>query len=198
MKIVLATKNRGKAEEMKKILKGLEVELFTLEDFPPMELPPEHGSTFTENALVKARFVASRTNTISLADDSGLEVDALGGSPGIYSARYAGENASDEDNNKKLLGELKGLPPEKRTARFKCVISLVSPEGTEVTFEGSFEGVIADAPKGENGFGYDPLFFIPSEGKTSAELPSEKKNEISHRGQALKKMQIWLENHKNF
>lgn len=199
MKIVLATRNRGKAEEIKHILKGLGVEILTLDEYPSLELPPEAGLTFRDNALGKARFVALKTGLPALADDSGLEVDSISGAPGVFSARYAGTGASDEDNYRKLLGELAGVPEDRRTARFRCVVAFAEPGGGEASFEGSLGGVISTEPKGKNGFGYDPVFYLPEKKKTVAELSPDEKNVISHRAKALEKLKIWLtEKNKNF
>ncbi|HXI10473.1 MAG TPA: XTP/dITP diphosphatase [Thermodesulfobacteriota bacterium] len=192
-KILLATSNRGKIKEITHILEGLDLELVTLDDYPGLQLPPEAGSTFRENALIKARAASAEAGVAALADDSGLEVDFLGGRPGIYSARYAGAEASDRDNWLKLLKELEGVPVEKRTARFRCVVALVWTGGVEESFEGSLEGVIASEPKGTNGFGYDPVFFIPGTGKTAAELTPNEKNSLSHRAKALEKLKNSLE-----
>lgn len=192
-KILLATANRGKIKEIKHILEGLDIEIVTLDDYPGLRLPPEDGSTFRENALVKARAAASETGVAALADDSGLEVDFLGGLPGIRSARYAGDGASDRDNWLKLLKELEGVGREKRRARFRCAVALVWPDGAEEVFEGSFEGVISEEPKGTHGFGYDPVFFIPAMGKTAAELTPDEKNSVSHRAKALEKLKNRLE-----
>lgn len=191
-KLVLATKNKGKEKEIRKILEGTGIELLTLDDFPLVKMPPEEGATFTENAISKARHVAKETGLPALADDSGLEVDSLQGRPGVYSARYAGEGATDKDNYLKLLSELEGVEDKKRTARFKCSIAFISPDGVESVFEGTFEGIVAKAPSGERGFGYDPVFFIPELGKTAAEIPSEEKNKISHRAKALKKLKEFI------
>ena len=152
----------------------------------------EDGKTFEENALKKARFVANHLNMVALADDSGLEVDALNKRPGIQSARYAGENATDQENNRKLLKELNGIPIEKRQACYRCVVALVFPSGREEVAEGRCRGFIALEPKGNRGFGYDPLFYVPEYGKTMAELSSEIKNRISHRGRALVKLKARL------
>lgn len=192
-KILLATANRGKIKEIKHILEGLDIEIVTLDDYPGLRLPPEDGSTFRENALVKARAAASETGVAALADDSGLEVDFLGGLPGIRSARYAGDGASDRDNWLKLLKELEGVGREKRRARFRCAVALVWPDGAEEVFEGSFEGVISEEPKGTHGFGYDPVFFIPGMKKTAAELTPDEKNSVSHRAKALEKLKNRLE-----
>ncbi|MDO8427013.1 MAG: XTP/dITP diphosphatase [Deltaproteobacteria bacterium] len=190
-KVVIATKNKGKIAEIKSIFNIPSLEFLTLEDFPSIELPPEAGKTFADNALAKARHVALKTGLIALADDSGLEVDALGGRPGVFSARYAGENAADRDNYIKLLSELEGV--EDRRARFRCAVALSDPKDGDKTFEGVFEGVISKGPKGVGGFGYDPVFFVPDKNKTVAELTPEEKNSISHRAKALMKLKEWLE-----
>lgn len=193
MKIILATRNRKKIEEISEILKGPDTELLTLDDFPTLELPEEKGMTFKNNALRKARFIALKTNLAALADDSGLEVDILGMRPGVFSARYAGKDATDRDNIAKLLTELKGVPIERRGARFRCVIAYVEPGAGEVVFEGTLRGIIAEKPSGEGGFGYDPVFFLPDKNKTVAELSMEDKNAISHRAEALRKLKNWFE-----
>ncbi len=192
-KILLATANRGKIKEIKHILEGLDLEIVTLDDYPGLSLPPEEGATFRENALIKARGAALKTGVAVLADDSGLEVDFLGGRPGIRSARYAGAGASDKENWLKLLKELEGVPEEKRRARFRCAVALVWPDGGEEVFEGSFEGVILGEPRGGHGFGYDPVFFVPGMGKTAAELTPNEKNSVSHRAKALEKLKNRLE-----
>ncbi len=191
MKLVIATKNRSKARELGEMLKGLEVEVLSLADFPSVALPPEDGDTFTENALIKARAVFEATGLPSLADDSGLAVDALDGRPGIYSARYAGRNATDEDNYMKLLCELEGVPLGKRAARFVCALAYKDKVREEV-FEGEFRGRIAERPRGENGFGYDPVFEVERLGRTAAELSPGEKNAISHRAEALRRFKTWL------
>ena len=197
MKIVLATKNKGKLEEMRALLKGLEVEVLTLDDFPELTLPPETGSTFQQNALIKARAVTSATGVASLADDSGLCVDSLGGRPGVLSARYSDPGATDSRNNEKLLGGLMTTPTEKRSARFECSLAFVDTNGDETSFSGTLEGKIANDPRGKEGFGYDPVF-IPSDtndtggNSTLAELGPEIKNRISHRSRALEKFRAWL------
>jgi XTP/dITP diphosphohydrolase len=199
MKIILATTNRSKVEEIEAILGAPGLEILTLDDHPGLVLPPEEGITFKDNALAKARFVASATGIAALGDDSGLEVEALSGAPGVFSARYAGEGASDEENWKKLLEELKGVEPPLRSARFRCVLALVEPVGParpagggEHIFEGTLGGLISTAPKGCGGFGYDPVFFIPRLNRTAAELSPREKNSISHRALALAKLKIWL------
>ncbi len=193
MKIALATKNPGKIKEIHSILDGLPIELIGLCELSIEELPPEDGRTFEENALKKARFVSRTSGLTAIADDSGLEVDALGGRPGVYSARYGGR--TDEERYLKLLEELEGIPEQGRTARFHCVIALVSPGGVEKTFEGVLEGRITTAPRGNHGFGYDPVFYLPDKGKTLAEMRPEEKNLISHRAKALKKLRAYLSQH---
>ncbi len=182
--LLVATHNKGKLREYKELLRDLPVRLVYLDEVGIHEDVPETGSTFEENAVQKATAYARLSGLVTLADDSGLEVDALGGRPGIHSARYAGPNASDEDRIRKLLAELEGVPPEQRTARFRCVIAVASPEGDVIIAQGTVEGVIADAPRGHHGFGYDPIFYLPDRGCTMAELPPEEKNRISHRARA--------------
>lgn len=192
MKAVLATRNAGKAAEIREILSSTGLELLTLDDFPEIALPPETGDTFMENAVAKARFVADKTGLPALADDSGLEVDFLMGRPGVLSARYSGPEATDEKNVEKLLHELKGAPEHKRQACFVCVMAFASQGGEVRTFEGRLDGFIAQAPSGEKGFGYDPVFFAPTLDKTLAEVPMAEKNKISHRKQALEKFRKWI------
>ena len=188
-KLLIASTNKGKIKEVKAQLKEFDFEIVGLDSYPQLMNIKEDGNSFKENALKKARVSAKETSLLTLADDSGLEVDYLDGRPGIYSARYAGEDASDEENNKKLLEELKEVKKEDRTARFRCVMALVDPENEfNETVDGSCEGIILEESKGENGFGYDPLFYVKSKNKAMAELPAEEKNQISHRAQALKKM----------
>ncbi len=193
MKIVIATKNKGKLSEIKKILGSSSVAFLTLNDFPDAVLPEETGQTFLENAVAKAVFVARETGMTALADDSGLEVERLKGRPGVRSARYAFDGATDEENYRKLLTELKGAPHSERRARFVCVIALAEPGGSVNAFEGSLEGFITEGPKGSNGFGYDPVFFVPEKKRTAAEMSPEEKNSISHRGRALRKLKAWME-----
>jgi XTP/dITP diphosphohydrolase len=181
--LVLASRNAGKTGELRGLLKNFPVELKNLDDFgsiPPVE---EDGTTFDENAYKKAAFTAKVLGLPALADDSGLEVDALGGLPGVHSARYAGPNASDTDNSAKLSSEMKGKT--NRAATFVCVISIAVPAGMALTYEGRCEGLIAEAPAGENGFGYDPLFYYPPLKRTFAQLSVEEKNQVSHRGKAM-------------
>ena len=187
-KFVVATKNKGKLKEIAEILDGLNLEVVSMEQVGVDEDIEEYGSTFEENALIKAKEVYKRTGELVMADDSGLEVDFLNGAPGIYSSRFAGEGASDEDRNNKLLAMLKDVPFENRKARFVCAIAVVLPDGSHFTVRGTCEGYIAFEPIGTNGFGYDPLFFLPEYDKTAAQLEASKKHEISHRGKALKLM----------
>ncbi len=196
LKIVLATKNKGKIEEIKYILKetGIAdaVEIHSLSDFPDIPEIAEDGTTFSENARKKAETVAGYTGLTTIADDSGLEVDALNGAPGIYSARFAGEGASDADNIKKLLRLLEGVPKEKRRARFVCMIALATPGGAVKFMEGECRGIISEEERGTSGFGYDPVFIVPEYGKTFAELGADVKNKISHRAVALGKLTTYL------
>jgi XTP/dITP diphosphohydrolase len=192
--LLIATTNPGKAREMAAVLADLPgawrfLSLRELANAPPE--PVEDGRTFRENAEAKALYYARQTGLLSLADDSGLEVDALGGRPGVHSARYAGPQHSDEANNEKLRRELTGVPDEQRTARFRCVMALAQPDGRTWTTEGVIEGRIGHELRGTNGFGFDPLFVLPS-GQTQAEIAPEQKNEISHRGQATRKMKAIL------
>ncbi len=186
-KLLVATNNPGKIKEIKENFKNLKLNIIGLSDLEEDLEVEEDGQTFAENALKKARIRAEKTDLLTLADDSGLEVEYLDGKPGIYSARYAGEDAGDEENNEKLLAELEGLPLEERFARFVCCAALVDLEtGAEHTVEGICQGVILNSPRGKGGFGYDPLFFIPQKNKTFAELSLAEKNEISHRARALR------------
>ncbi len=186
-RVVLATGNRGKLEEMRALLADLAIDVVAQSDLS-VESPPETGTTFVDNALLKARHAAEVTGLPAMADDSGLVVRALGGRPGVYSARYAGENASDEDNVDKLLREMLGA--EDRAAYFHCALVLVSgpSDAKPIVVEASWHGEIAELRRGEGGFGYDPVFIDPELKRHSAELPAEVKNERSHRGQALKEM----------
>ncbi|HEC67818.1 MAG TPA: XTP/dITP diphosphatase [Candidatus Desulfofervidus auxilii] len=193
MKLVLATRNKGKIAEIKKLVSDLsQVELVSLDDFQNLPDIAETGKTFKENALIKAKEIASFTGHWALADDSGLVVDYLQGAPGVYSARFSGEKATDEQNNAKLLALLKDVPWEKRQAKFVCVIAICNPKGQCYTLEGECKGYIALEPKGTYGFGYDPVFFVPAYGKTMAELEPEIKNQISHRAMALKQLKPLL------
>ena len=185
--LVLASGNKGKLAEFQRLLEGLDVQIHSMKEYPEIGEIVEDGSTFAENALIKARAVCKATGKPAMADDSGLAVDALNGAPGIYSARFAGEQRSDADNNAKVLQLLEGVEDSKRTARFFCVIAIVLPDGREYTAEGTCEGTILRALRGEGGFGYDPLFYVESLDKTFAELTMEEKNRISHRGHANRK-----------
>jgi len=191
--VIVATQNRGKVREIKKVIKGLGFQILSLNDFSGVPQLEEDGKSFLENALKKARFYSRYFGRLTLADDSGLEVDVLKGRPGVYSARYAGEGGSTQENNRKLLKEMEAIPLSKRGARFKCVLALVSPEGKEAVVEGSCRGRIGFKEVGKKGFGYDPLFVLPSYGKTMAQLSVEEKNRISHRGKALRKLRKIIE-----
>ncbi|TLQ07627.1 XTP/dITP diphosphatase [Marinilactibacillus psychrotolerans] len=193
-KIVIATGNKGKAAEFKSIFKKFGFEIQTLLDYPELDEIDETGDTFAENALLKAEGVSKALNTIVLADDSGLKVDALQGQPGIYSARFAGEEKNDAKNNAKLLGELSELPFEERTAHFHCTLALAAPDKESMTIEGELDGYILGVPRGQNGFGYDPLFYVSEKDKTLAELTHEEKNNISHRAIAVRNLEKVLEN----
>jgi XTP/dITP diphosphohydrolase len=181
--IVLATRNEGKVKEFRQVLGAFDIDLRSLNDFGPIPEAVEDGDTFEENAYKKALFTARVLGLPAIADDSGLVVAALGGAPGVYSARYAGAKASDRDNIEKLLQAMAGQSD--RRAAFHCVISLAVPTGPALTYEGKCEGTITAAPVGRDGFGYDPVFFSPELGKTFAESTIEEKNKISHRGRAL-------------
>ncbi len=181
--LVLATRNPGKTREIRELFKDFPVDIKSLGDFGPVPNAEEDGSTFDENAYKKASLTARILGLPALADDSGLEVEELGGAPGVFSARYAGLSATDEKNNAKLLREMKGKT--NRVAAFKCVISLAVPSGVALTYEGRCEGLITEAPSGENGFGYDPLFHFPPLKKTFAQMTAEEKNGVSHRAKAL-------------
>lgn len=193
MKIILATHNRDKEKELQISLKGMNIEVLSLFDFPEIGDIEETGTTLLENSLLKSRLVFRKTGIPTIADDTGLEVDFLDGAPGVYSARYAGNNVSYKDNVNKLLIELEGIPSEKRTARFRTVITFVD-ENQEMSTEGYIDGIISKSIKGDGGFGYDPIFFVPHLGKTFAELSSIEKNKISHRGIALQKLRKILIN----
>ena len=192
--MIVATRNKGKIREIREAMKGLGLRIHTLSDFPVVPEIKEDGESFAENALEKGRFYSKYFGKMTIADDSGLEVDGLNGLPGIYSARYAGEKASSQENNRKLLREMEGLPISRRGARFKCVLAVVSPDGREVIAEGSCRGRIGFREKGKRGFGYDPLFVLPKYGKTMAELSLEEKNRVSHRGKALRKLKKIITN----
>lgn len=183
--VVLATRNQGKIREISALLKDFDLTVQGLDQYPDIGEIPETGETFEENARIKAEAVSRATGLVALADDSGLAVDALEGAPGVYSARYSGENATDQTNNDKLLRALSGTPEHERTARFVCVMAAMAPGGEHIEARGEWEGHITTAPRGEGGFGYDPLFIDPELGRTSAELDPATKNARSHRGRAL-------------
>jgi len=185
-KIVLASNNPGKAREFSQLLAGLDIQVVPQSDFNVEEVE-ETGLTFVENAILKARNAARHTGLPAIADDSGIEVDALNGAPGIYSARFAGAGATDTDNLNKLIGDLAAINNAPRTARFQCLMVYMrhADDPTPLICQGTWEGEIIDAPRGNNGFGYDPVFFVPPEQCTAAELTSDRKNSLSHRGQAL-------------
>ena len=191
--MLLATRNAHKAEEIGRITRGLGIEWVHLGAFPDIPEVEEDGATLEDNAAKKAVLPARASGLWTLADDSGLEVEVLGGQPGVRSARYAGDGCDYDANNVKLLEALKGTPAADRRAAFRCVMALASPEGRVILEQGKVDGVIADAPRGRGGFGYDPLFLLPEEGKTFAELSSEEKNRISHRFRALDAMRPHLE-----
>jgi XTP/dITP diphosphohydrolase len=198
--IVIATRNPGKTAEIRDLLDGFPIDIKNLSDFGPIPDVEEDGTTFEENAYKKSSFTARVLGYPALADDSGLTVPALNGAPGVFSARYAGENATDEDRCRKLLSEMKGR--RDRRAAFECVISLAVPSGPALTYEGRCEGQLVEAPAGANGFGYDPIFFYPPCNKTFAQLTREEKSRVSHRGKALQdlreefeKVMTWIRRH---
>lgn len=183
--LLIATTNPGKVVEIRQALEGLGLTLLSLADFPNPPEVTEDSDTFEGNARKKAQHYARWRGTPALADDSGIVVEALGGRPGVHSARYAGQEATDEDNRRLLLKEMSDVPDGHRSASFVCVLVLVQPDGRELVAEGRVEGQVTRAPRGTGGFGYDPLFFVPSLGRTTAELTLAEKNKISHRGRAL-------------
>lgn len=187
-RIIFATGNKDKLREIREILADLDIEVVSMKEAGIDIDIVEDGTTFEENAIIKAKAIYQVTGEAVLADDSGLEVDYLNKEPGVYSARYMGEDTSYHIKNKSLVDRLEGVPDEKRTARFVCVIALVTEDGQVITTRGNYEGIIGYEEKGENGFGYDPIFYVPEYGCYSAELSREKKNEISHRGKALRLM----------
>jgi XTP/dITP diphosphohydrolase len=198
--LVIATRNKGKTKEIKALLKDFPVNIKNLDDFGPIPHSEEDGDSFDENAYKKASFAARILGLPALADDSGLIVEALDGAPGIHSARYAGENATDEQRYLKLLEDMKGK--SNRKAAFECVISIAAPTGPALTYEARCEGLITTEPAGSNGFGYDPIFFYPPYNKTFAQITGEEKNRISHRGKALAELKsefdkvlIWIRQH---
>lgn len=193
MPLLLATTNPGKLREIRQMCAGRGWEWHGLDEFPHVAAAIEDGTTFAENARRKALHYAAETGLCTLADDSGLEVDCLGGAPGVHSAHYAGLPRDDAANNRRLIAALHGVPPERRTARFRCVMALARPGGILAETCGSLEGHIVDEPRGTNGFGYDPHFLVPHLARTLAELPADAKNAISHRGQALRQMLARME-----
>ena len=188
MELFLATRNEGKIREIRELLKGSEISITSLRDYPDAPEVVENGETYRDNAFKKARFFTRWTGKLTLADDSGLEVDYLKGRPGVFSARYAGDGGDDRENNRRLLRELESIPREKRGAVFRCVMTLVAPWGDEEVVEGECRGQISLEERGERGFGYDPIFIIPRYGKTVGELSITEKNRLSHRGKALRKL----------
>jgi len=186
-RLVIASGNKGKIREIKEILKDLPLQVVSMKELGFIPEFDEKGATFSENAMIKAKTLSSVTEGIILADDSGLEIDFLNGAPGIFTSRFAGEGTSQEEKNNKIINLLKGIDKKYRTARFVCAIAVVS-EDFSFTVEDSVEGIISEEPRGNAGFGYDPIFFVPEYGKTFAELPEETKNKISHRAKALEKL----------
>ena len=196
-KIVFATGNAGKIKEIQMILADMGMEVLSMKEAGISIDIEENGKTYEENAMIKARAVAACTDAIVMADDSGLEIDYLNKEPGIYSARYLGEDTPYSVKNANLIERLAGVPDEKRTARFVCAIAAVLPDGTELTTRATIEGRIDYEEKGSNGFGYDPIFYVPQFGKTTAELTEEQKNQVSHRGKALELMKEELRKYEN-
>ncbi len=193
MHIVLATRNQHKKQELIALLRGLDITIRTLDDFPEAPEVIEDGDTCEANAMKKAVEIARYTGLTAVADDTGLEVDALGGRPGVFAARYAGEQATYEDNCRKLLHELQGIPAERRRGRFVTVAAIATPDGKQMSATGVLEGVIAEEPTGSHGFGYDPVFVLPEYGQTLAQLSPEVKNRISHRARAFTQAKTLLE-----
>ncbi len=189
--LIVATENPHKLDEYAALLRDVPATLSGLSGHG-IQLPEETGETFAENALIKARYCARATGSCALADDSGLEVDALGGEPGVRSSRWAGPGRSDADRVRFLLERMNGMPEAERTARFRCALAVVTPDGGEHVWEGALEGKLASAPIGNEGFGYDPVMYLPELGLTVAELPPERKNEISHRARAVQAALPWL------
>jgi XTP/dITP diphosphohydrolase len=189
VELVLATGNKHKLKEFQAFLSGAAIRIVSLEAYPGCPAAVEDGETFVDNALKKARTVAAYTGRMAMADDSGLEVDCLGGAPGVWSARYAGPGSTDEDNNRRLLRELAGVPDAGRQAQFRCVIAVVDPAGAELTVAGGCRGRIVHAPRGTRGFGYDPLFLDETSGMTFGEMNSDQKNAVSHRARAVRALE---------
>ncbi|PIC97652.1 non-canonical purine NTP pyrophosphatase [Sporosarcina sp. P26b] len=190
--VLIATNNKGKAKDFEVLFRPLGITVLTLQDIEESIDVEETGTTFVENAVLKAETVANLLGKVVIADDSGLEVDALNGEPGVYSARYAGEPSDDEANIDKLLANLVEVPETARQARFRCVLAIAGPNIETTTYSGSCEGVITDQRQGTNGFGYDPIFYVPNKEKTMAELSAEEKSAISHRGAALAQLKEQL------
>jgi XTP/dITP diphosphohydrolase len=191
--VIIATKNRGKAREFEDIFRSRGYVIRTLLDYPEIADIEETGNSFEENAILKAEAVSKQLNIRVISDDSGLMIDALEGRPGIFSARYAGEQKDDEANIDKVLKELSGIPTNKRTARFYCALALAAPGQKTLTVSGTCEGRIHEERRGTNGFGYDPIFFVPEKGLSMAELSGDEKNQISHRANAIKQMDMMLD-----
>ena len=187
-RLIFATGNKDKMKEIRMILGDLDYEILSMKEAGITADIVEDGKTFEENAQIKAKAISKLANCLVLADDSGLEVDYMDKQPGIYSARWMGEDTSYDIKNKKIIENLEGVPDEKRTARFVCAVAAAFPDGRVITKRGTIEGIIGYEQRGENGFGYDPIFFLPEYGKTTAELPPEEKNKISHRGRALEQI----------
>lgn len=192
-KIIIATTNEGKMKEFRALLAHKDVEIVSMKETGINIDIDENGTTFEENAAIKAKTVCEYSGCLCLSDDSGLVIDYLGGEPGIYSARYLGHDTPYEEKNKIIIERLKGVPTEQRSARFVCAVAAAFPDGIVLTVKDTMEGYIAEAPAGKGGFGYDPIFFFPPAGMTSAELTAEEKNAVSHRGKALRKMVALLE-----
>ncbi len=194
MQIIAATHNKNKLREFREILSPFGFEIISAEEAGFFDEPEETGTTFMENSIIKAKAIAECCHKAAIADDSGLVVDALGGEPGVYSARYGGLGLDDKDRTALVLEKLKDVPDGERTARFVCSIAFIDHDGTLFKAEGKVEGVIARAPVGENGFGYDPVFYVPQLGKTFAQASADEKNNLSHRGRALMQLKEYLEN----
>lgn len=186
--IIIATKNKGKAKDFEQLLEPMGYKVLTLHDVAPHMDVEETGETFEANAILKAEAIAQELQATVIADDSGLEIDALDGEPGVYSARYSGEERNDESNIDKVLQKMVQVPNDEKTARFRCVLALASPGKETLLFEGTCEGLIIDERKGDNGFGYDPIFYVPALDKTMAEMEPSEKASVSHRGNAIREL----------
>lgn len=186
--IIIATKNKGKAKDFEELLEPMGYKVLTLHDVAPHMDVEETGETFEKNAILKAETIAQELQATVIADDSGLEIDALGGEPGVYSARYSGEERNDESNIDKVLQKMVQVPADEKTARFRCVLALATPGQETIIFEGTCEGLITDERKGEHGFGYDPIFYVPALEKTMAEMKPAEKASVSHRGNAIREL----------